>query len=93
MNQTIGRRLILPVFDTFDGSAYHIVGFTAFVVTTTQFDGTQPAGNWQAESPLCSPNCKVIHGYFTDYNLPASYGSAGGGTGQDFGVRAIGLTS
>jgi putative Flp pilus-assembly TadE/G-like protein len=87
MNSTIGKTLIFPVFDSFDQSTneYHIVGFSAFVVTTTQFDNTKGTGNWQA-------NDKVIHGSFSKYTLAASFGTSGG-AGQDFGVRAIGLTT
>lgn len=100
MNQTIGKTLIFPVFDSFSGTTYDIVGFSAFVVTTTQFVATSPLNgppaNWQTDSALCTPTCKVIHGYFTNYSLPASspvgVGSISGSGLQDFGVREIGLT-
>ena len=53
MNQTSGRTLIFPVYDSLAGTSYHIVGFSAFVVTTTQFVATSPPigppANWQAE--------------------------------------------
>jgi hypothetical protein len=91
MNTTIGRKLILPVFDSFSSGEYSIIGFSAFVVTTTQFDGDPLAGNWRPQGGGgCTANCKIIRGYFTDYTLPASF-EATNPTAQDFGVRGIGL--
>jgi hypothetical protein len=100
MNSTVGKTLIFPVFDNFDGTNYNIVGFSAFVVTTSSFwytpggSGTPPTGNWQPQSAACAPDCKVIDGYFlTNYTLPTRLVSNGGSGSQDFGVRAIALTS
>jgi hypothetical protein len=96
MNSTVGKTLILPVFDSFDGTSgtYNIVGFSAFVVDNNQlFDG---ATNWQQQpaGATCKPNCKLIDGYFlTNYTLPTRFVTNGGSASQDFGVRAIGLTS
>jgi len=89
-------------------NVYTLVGFSAFVVTTPTFTGTAGSGNWQTEgvttcgqahNTLCcglavATPCRVIHGYFTQYNLPALFKSAllgGSGTG-DYGVRGVGLT-
>jgi hypothetical protein len=98
MNLTIGKTLIFPVFDGFSGTTYDIVGFSAFIVTTTQFVATSPPlgppANWQADAAACRPTCKVIHGYFTNYSLPASFPLGNIPAGQpDYGVREIGLTN
>jgi len=113
MNKTIGNTLILPVFSDFANNNYDLVGFSAFVVTSPTFDDTPGTGNWQAENvmqcgqahnTLCCGHavdipCKVIHGYFTQYNLPASsptqgFKSVQFNSGiQDFGVRGVGLTN
>jgi Flp pilus assembly protein TadG len=89
MNTLTGKTVIFPVFDDFDGSRYHIVGFSAFVVTST-FDG---ATNWQAQNSFtnCQPDCKVIDGYFVNYTTPGTL-STSPGSAQNFGVRVIGLT-
>jgi hypothetical protein len=42
MNQTRGRTLIVPVYDSLVGTSYHIVGFSAFVVTTSVFVAKTP---------------------------------------------------
>jgi Flp pilus assembly protein TadG len=97
MNTATGNTLILPVFSGFVGGNYNLVGFSAFVMTTPRFSGTAGSGNWQADNVQCGhavdAPCKVIHGYFTQYNLPAFFTGAqlGGGIG-DYGVRGVGLT-
>jgi len=100
MNSTLGKTLIFPVFDNFDATAgtYDIVGFAAFVVGNAQggvgaFDGTT---NWQPQPAMaaCKPDCKLIYGYFlSNYTLPTRFVTNAGSSSQDFGVRAIGLTS
>jgi len=96
MNSTLGKTLLLPVFSVYDSVAgYHLVGFSAFVVTTLSFDGTPPSGNWQFNNEtVCGTSCKQLQGYFTQYTLPASpYGPVASSGQPDFGVRAIGLTN
>jgi len=100
---------VFSAFQGPPNNTYSLVGFSAFVVTTPTFSGTAGTGNWQnetvmtcgqANNQLCCGHaidapCKVIHGYFTQYNLPALFKNAllgGSGTG-DYGVRGVGLTN
>jgi Flp pilus assembly protein TadG len=82
VKQLVGREIVVPVFDPTQLPVYTVVGFAALHVTAVNHWGTEGT---------CSPYCKVITGYFSDYTLPASFG--GTTTAQDFGVRAIGLTN
>lgn len=85
LERNAGRPLYFPVFDVADASTreFHVIGWAAFVI--------EAVVEWKQDVPECSPNCKVLRGYFVDY-LATGFLSGSGGPSY-YGVRVVGLTS
>jgi Flp pilus assembly protein TadG len=81
LNASLGKVLLLPVFDTANSSwcnqgGFHVVGWAAFVI-----DQTVPNSDW-------GPHFKILHGHFTQYfvhDVPYTPGANG------YGVKVVAL--
>jgi hypothetical protein len=84
LERNYGRPLLFPVFDIADAAnkQFHVIGWAAFVI--------EEVVAWKQDVPGCTPNCKVLKGYFVDY-LATGFLSGPGGPPY-YGVRVVGLT-